>query len=134
MLSEGYVLKIEGDVAIVGVKRHSACDTCRAKCGGHCDKAETVETAVKNTLNAKVGDRVRLYSATSTVMGFAATVFLLPLIMAGVGFAVPYLLGGTTAVNSAVSVAAFFLSYLGIWLKHRNKKSWETIKMQEILE
>lgn len=134
MLSEGYVLRIEGEFATVGVKRHTACDTCRAQCGGHCDKASTVETVVKNTLGAKVGDRVRLYSGTATVMGFAATVFLLPIVMAGAGFAVPYLLGGSTAVNSVAAVAAFFLSYLGIWLKYRNKKSWETIKMQEILE
>ena len=134
MLSEGFVLKVEGEFAVVGVKRHTACDSCRAQCGGHCDKASTVETVVKNTLGAKVGDRVRLYSGTATAMGFAATVFLLPLIMAGIGFAIPHLLGGTTAVNASLSVAAFLLSYLGIWLKYRNKKSWETIKMQEILE
>ena len=134
MLSEGFVLKTDGEFATVGVKRQTACDSCRAKCGGHCDKAETVETVVRNTLNAKVGDRVILYSDTATVMTFAAIVFVLPLIMAGVGFAVPYLLGGKAWLNAVISVLAFVATYGIIWLKYRNKKSYDTIKMKEISE
>lgn len=134
MLSEGFVLKTDGEFATVGVKRHTACDSCRAQCGGHCDKAATVETVVRNTLGAEVGDRVILYSETQTVMRFAATVFILPLIAAALGYAVPYLLGGKTVLNAVISVVAFLLSYGGIWLKYRNKKSYETIKMKEISE
>lgn len=133
MLSEGFVLKIEGEYATVGVKRQTACDTCRANCGGHCDKASTVETVVKNTLGAKVGDRVTLYSKTSTVMGFAVTVFLLPLIFAVLGYAVSYLLGGSTAVNAVATVFAFILTYFVIWLVYGKRKSYETIIMHEIV-
>lgn len=133
MLSEGFVLKIEGEYATVGVKRQTACDTCRANCGGHCDKASTIETVVKNTLDAKVGDRVILYSKTSTVMGFAITVFLLPLLSAIVGYALSYMLGGTVAINAVVTVLAFVLTYFIIWLVHRNRKSYDTIKMHEIV-
>ena len=122
MINEGIVLKIEGDFAVVGVKRQSACDTCRAKCGGHCDKATTVETVVKNTLHAKVGDRVTLYSKTATVMGFAMTVFVLPIITAFLGFLLPYLLNFSNGVCAAFSALSFILTYFFIWLIYRNKK------------
>ena len=134
MVNEGIVLKVQGDFAVVGVKRQSACDTCRAKCGGHCDKATTVETTVKNTLNAKVGDRVKLYSKTSTVMRFAVTIFLLPLITAFLGFLFPYLLDLSKSVCVIFSVISFILTYFVIWLIYRNKKGYETIEMEEIIE
>lgn len=134
MLSEGFVLKTDGEFATVGVKRQTACDTCRAQCGGHCDKASTVETVVKNTLGAKVGDRVRLYSRTSTVMGYAMTVFVLPLVMAAIGYAIPYFLDGKVWLNATIAVLAFVLTYVLIWLKYGKKKSYETIELYEILE
>ncbi len=134
MLSEGFVLKVDGEFATVGVKRHTACDTCRANCGGHCDKTSTVETVVKNTLGAKPGDRVRLYSRTSTVMSFAIIVFVLPLIMAFAGYAVPQLLGGSIAINAIICVTSFILTYVIIWRIYGKRKSHETIEMYEILE
>lgn len=134
MLSEGTVLKTEGEYATIGVKRHTACDSCRAQCGGHCDKASTVETIVKNTLGAKVGDKVTLYSRTSMVMGFAMTVFMLPLVMAALGYAIPYLLGGTVGINAAIAVASFLLTYVIIWLVYGKRKSYDTIEMHEIVE
>ncbi len=134
MLSEGFVLKVDGEFATVGVKRHTACDTCRANCGGHCDKASTVETVVRNTLGAKQGDRVRLYSRTSTVMGFAVIVFILPLIAAIAGYIIPQLLGATVTVNAIVSAAFFLLTYVVIWRIYGKKNSYETIEMYEILE
>ena len=134
MLSEGIVLKVDGEYATVGVKRQTACDTCRAKCGGHCDKASTVETVVKNTLNAKAGDRVRLYSKTSTVMRFAITVFFLPIVTAFIGYALPYMLSASTAVCAVCAVAAFVLTYLVIWLIYGKKDSHDTIKMHSIIE
>lgn len=134
MYSEGIVLKVEGDLATIGVKRHTACDTCRAQCGGHCDKASTVETLVKNTLNAKVGDKVRLYSRTTTVLGFASLVFVLPIIITALGYAIAYLSGASTTTSGIIALLSFVITYLAIWLKYKNKKSYDTIKMYEILE
>lgn len=134
MISEGFVLKTDGEFATVGVKRQTACDSCRAQCGGHCDKASTVETVVKNTLGAKVGDKVRLYSSTATVMSFAIAVFIIPLITAALGYAVPYLLGASTGVSVILTFTAFILTYVAIWLIYRNRKSYDTIEMYDILE
>ncbi|MBE6651148.1 MAG: hypothetical protein E7613_07525 [Ruminococcaceae bacterium] len=135
MLSEGIVIKANGEFITVGVKRRTACDTCRADCkGGHCDKVETVETVVKNTLDAKVGDRVRLYTNTSTVMVFAMTVFMLPMIIAAACFAIPYFLGAGITASAIIATLGFVLSYALIWLIHRNRKSYDTIKLYDITE
>ena len=127
-------MKTEGEYATVGVKRHTACDTCRANCGGHCDKAETVETVVKNTLGAKVGDRVILYTSTSTVLKFAFEVFIMPIIAAIAGFVIPWLMKADTPICGIIATAAFLSSFVVIWLKYRHRKSWESIEMYEIAE
>ncbi len=132
MKSKGTVLRLDGDYAIVGVKRHTACDTCRAECGGHCDKAATVETKVKNILNAKVGDRVVLYTETSAVLGFASVVFLLPLILALIGYLVPLFLNLNSKISIILSVLFFFLSFLIVYLVWGKKEVNEKIVMSEI--
>lgn len=134
MYSEGFVLKTEGEYATVGVKRQTACDTCRAQCGGHCDKASTVETVVKNTLCAEVGDKVMLYTVTSTVMKFAFETFVMPIIMAIAGFVIPRLLNADVTLCGILSAVTFLMSFVIIWLKYRNRKSWENIEMYKILE
>lgn len=134
MLSEGFVLKVDKEFATVGVKRQTACDTCRAQCGGHCDKASTVETVVKNTLGARVGDRVRLYSRTSTVLGYAALIFIVPIVMAALGYLLGYLIRLSTPLCAVLALTAFFLTYAVITLVYKNRKSYETIEMYDIIE
>ncbi len=133
MLSEGFVLKIDGEFATVGVKRNTACDTCRANCGGHCDKASTVETVVKNTLNAQVGDRVRLYSRTSTVLTYALLVFIVPIIAAMLGYFIPDFLGADTVLSAIICIVAVAIYYCIIYLSFKNKKPYETIQMYDII-
>ena len=131
MESKGVVLKIEGDFAVIGVKRLSACDTCRAKCGGHCDKGETLEARVKNTLHAKCGDNVVLHTETSTVMGYALAVFLLPIALAIIGYIIPTLLDLKNL--SIISAGIFFLlSFLIIYLIWGKKDPSEKIVMVRI--
>lgn len=134
MLSEGTVLRVDGKFVTVGVKRHTACDTCRAQCGGHCDKADTLETTVENTMGAEVGDRVRLYTKTSTVLGYAMLVFILPLVFGILGYLIPYLLGAPTPVSAIVAAVTFLLTFVLIWVLYKDKKSYETIELYEITE
>lgn len=135
MLSEGIVIKKDGEFITVSVKRKTACDTCRAGCkGGHCDKVQDVETVVKNTLQAEIGDKVRLYTDTSTVMVFAMTVFMLPIVIAAIAYVIPYLLGAGITISAITATLGFVLSYVLIWLMHRNRKSYNTIKLYDITE
>ena len=132
MKSEGVVLRLIEGYAIVGVKRLSACDTCRAKCGGHCDKASTVETKVKNTLDARVGDTVVLSTDSQKVLLYAFSVFLLPIILAFIGYFTANALF-ESAVFSALSALTFFvLTFFVIWLIWGRKDTNTNITMTEI--
>lgn len=132
MKSEGVVIRLEGDFAIVGVKRLSACDTCRAKCGGHCDKASTVETKVTNRLGAKVGDLVVLFTDTGKVLLYAFLVFLLPIILSFSGYFVVYSVSQNVPVSATCGVILFALTFFVIWLIWGKKDTNENIKMIEI--
>ncbi len=132
MKSEGIVIRLEGDFAIVGVKRLSACDTCRAKCGGHCDKASTVETKVKNVLGASVGDSVVLFTHTRKVLLYAFAVFLLPLILAFSGYFAVNAVWQNTTLSAFCGVLLFALTFFVIWLIWGRKDSNSNIKMIEI--
>ncbi|MBQ7896998.1 MAG: SoxR reducing system RseC family protein [Clostridia bacterium] len=133
MKTKGTVLKIEGKYAIVGVKRHSACDTCRAQCGGHCDKASTVETKVLNSKGANVGDEVELYSKTSAVMGGALLVFILPLVMALIGYAIAYFLGARSIISALFSLIFFLSTFFIIWKIWGKKDKFTEIEMIRIV-
>ena len=86
MTKDGIVSKVENGIATVLIKTQNACDVCRAECGGHCDKARLEAIEVDNVLNAKVGDKVQIYSETKLVMTYAILVFVLP-IAAAIGTA-----------------------------------------------
>lgn len=132
MKSEGVVIRLDGDFAIVGVKRLSACDTCRAKCGGHCDKASTVETKVKNELKAKVGDPVVLFTDTKKVLLYAFLVFLLPIITALTGYFILNAVSQSTTLSAICGVVLFALTFFIIWLIWGRKDTNKNIKMIEI--
>jgi positive regulator of sigma E activity len=95
MKKKAYVEKIEGDTAVLKIKRECACQnnsSCSIKCFSFGE--EIITLAVKNGIGAKAGDFVEVESKTSSILLYAAVVFLLPLI---VGF-------------SAYFIAASFVS------------------------
>ena len=74
------------DEVTVEVVRKSACEMCEKS--GECHVCglisgnRNVSVTVKNTLGAKVGDRVELESSTISILSYAAAVFLLPIVIA----------------------------------------------------
>ena len=133
MKTQGIILKTDGEFAVIGVKRHSACDTCRAECGGHCDKASVVETKVKNTLGAKVGDTVEIYSKTSSVILASLLVFVLPLIMAIMGYIIPMMLDAKTIISALFSFIFFLFTFFVLWRIWGKKDKFTDIEMIRII-
>lgn len=91
------VIAVEGRFATVLCDRKSACEGCHKLAdGGECSvcslmgSGRSMETRAYNAVNAVVGDTVELETASSRVLGYAAMVFLLPVIMVILG----YLLSG----------------------------------------
>ena len=87
MTQNGVVTKLLDDGrAEVSVERGTAC-------GGRCDGCETciyastLRIAAENAVYAKPGDRVILESGTKGVVGAAALVYLLPVLLFFAGYA-----------------------------------------------
>ena len=120
----GVVTHTDENRATVSVSRKTACEGCAAKSedGGNCSgcitfaKNREMLTTAENTLGAKPGDRVIVETDSTTVIGYAAAVFLLPLVLGAAG----YFVGGLISVPAAyiASVigfaAAFIFLYFGL--------------------
>lgn len=95
MRQEGIVTAKDGAYAVVSVKRMSACDGCHKSDPGMQTAGESTchecsmfpvqtEFSVRayNVIDAEVGMRVEVECESSRVLGYAAAVFLLPLLLA----------------------------------------------------
>ena len=83
MIETGTIKKIDKrNVATVRFARKSACENCHM-----CFKPRNemfVELTVKNTLNAKVGDRVSISMGKDVVLISSFIVYILPIIFVGI--------------------------------------------------
>ena len=134
MTKEGIVSRVENGFATVLVKTHNACDACRAECGGHCDKAKLEKVTVENTLGAKLGDRVVLYSDTKTVMLWALLVFVVPIIISFAAVLLAYSRTSSPLALTVVGVAAFIGFFAVLRLAFKNKKESDVFQMTEIVK
>lgn len=126
------VKEIRGEDAILTVKRQSMCDGCHKEGGcGHC--SQVLEVTVKNTLGAEVGDKVEIETPGATVIGVAALVFLLPLLLSFLAFFLTELFGAATPYCYLAAVIAPLLCYLAISLTVRKSKVALKITMVAIL-
>ncbi len=141
MQTKATVIKTHQNRAVVEVERQAACDGChKNKDGGGCSicsltgASKKFEAIALNEIGAKAGDRVTVVTETERVLGYAALVFLLP-ILVGVAF---YFLAGlftsAEAWHYAALVFGFLLSFFFVWLYagHVAKKRCD-VKIVEIL-
>jgi len=114
MQKNAIVTDVHGNIAEVEVSRHSACSGCSQQESCHAcivlsDK-NALKTKAYDPIGVHVGDRVLVETESSTVIGYAATVFLLPLLLATVGYVVASLLSHQTFYEYVGALAGFFLS------------------------
>ena len=114
----GIVRALEGDFAMVEVSRKSACEGCHAAVDGECSACisfgnKSLSTRAENSIGAKVGDRVLLETSSKTVLLYAVSVFLFPLILGIVGYLIGNLFTVTTAYIGAV--LGFALAFVIVW-------------------
>lgn len=104
----GIVEKVEGDTAVIQIKRVAGCGGNCEACGGSCESAFHGLT-VKNTIQAKPGETVEILFKESESMKASLIIYLVPL----AGFLLGLLVGYLTKVGD---VASFFISVLGMTL------------------
>jgi sigma-E factor negative regulatory protein RseC len=106
----GQIVEVSGDKAKVLVRRHDVC----SKCGG-CGislsgKGENYMDAL-NTVNAAVGQTVRVTSDTGQVLKASFVVYIVPVLFLLAGIALGRQLGGEPA-GLITGVIFLLLSYL----------------------
>ncbi len=114
---------INETVAVVSVERRSACDGChKAEGDKGCSictllggKHETRARA-RNTAGAVEGDTVALESRTSRILGYAALVFLLPVILGLIGYLVGFYALSMGEWAIALAFGGIVVSFLPIWV------------------
>jgi sigma-E factor negative regulatory protein RseC len=110
--SEGIVLELRGEYALVMPTSHSGCDAA------HCCQGEGVQKVnveMVNTVNAVEGDKVIFVAKEANMLKAAFIVYVLPLIMIFIGAIAGNLVASnigsdTTTLSIIGGVLAFILS------------------------
>lgn len=101
---------IGNNIKEIEVSRETACEGCSQQGSCHAcimlgdsKKNRAMRTKAFDPLGAQVGDRVEVETESSTVIKYAAEVFLLPIILGAVG----YLLGESLGAKISESIGKF---------------------------
>ena len=123
MTQEAVVTKLlPNQMAEVAVARTTAC-------GGSCGSCEScifqgeIKTVARNLIDARPGQKVVIASKSSSVFGAAALVYVMPIVLFILGYALAYLLGASEGLCVAVSFAALILSGAILVFTQRHKKN-----------
>ena len=122
MTQTATVRKIIGDKAQIEVKRISACAHNCAECGGGCSeltKTGPVVALANNSVGARPGDKVLVESSTKQVLGFAAVVYLLPLVLFFTGYFLSAALGAVEGLAIGLGALCFVVSLVVVVLVDR---------------
>ena len=130
MKQKATVQELRGANALVSVRRASMCEGCEKNggCSGSCAAGEllgankTMTALARNPVGAVVGDTVEIESADHTVLGYAALVFLLPILLGALGYGIASVFGAGEGVCWLGALFGFALSFLLIVIIDRLKK------------
>ncbi len=119
----------DGARATVRVSRSSMCEGCERTdgCGKGCglsgivasDASKTATAEAVNDVGAKPGMLVEVESAPSRILGFAALVFVLPLLVCAGGYAAGARLFGSERAGILAALTGFVLTFVLIALADR---------------
>ncbi|MBO6039701.1 MAG: SoxR reducing system RseC family protein [Oscillospiraceae bacterium] len=122
MTQDAVVTKLLPDgMAEVAVARTTAC-------GGSCGSCEScifqgeIKTLARNLIDAVPGQRVVIASRSASVFGAAALVYIMPIVLFILGYALASLAGASEGVCVVVSFLALLLSaVILVWSQRKTK-------------
>lgn len=114
MTQNAVVTELTGEGwAQIEVHRFSACGHDCSQCGGGCaelTRTGPVRVLARNPVGAQPGDRVVVESASRSILGFAAVVYLLPLVLFFAGYLAAHALGAGEGAAIGTGGGCFALS------------------------
>ncbi len=117
------IIAVDGKYATVLCDRKSACEGCHKLAdGGECSvcslmgSGQSMETRAYNAAEAAVGDTVEIETASSRVLGYAAMVFLLPIVTVILGYMLSGLWTDVAAWRYLFCAILLALTFVGIRL------------------
>lgn len=110
MVEIGEVIKTEKGNATVSFERKTACDKC-GMCAFNKDDMK-VKLVLKNDVNAKVGDVVEVSMGDRFVLISAVIVYLIPLVLVGLGILVGTLCNLEDYIQIILAVVGLVLGFV----------------------
>ena len=127
MTQDAIVTKVlPNDMAEVAVARTTAC-------GGNCGSCEScifqseLKTIARNTIGARIGQKVVIESKSSKIYGAAILVYIMPLILFMAAYALAYVSGAGEGLCIAISFLGLALGAAIMVLSQRLKKNKDQI-------
>ncbi len=131
MKETGFVIKTDGNMAYVSVKRKSSCGDNCAMCKGVC-KAPEIKALADNKIGAQVGDFVIVEAETKNVLKCAFLVYLSPVLLMMTAYILSISFAENKIIAAVVSVLAFLIS--GVIVKIFDKKLAPKTYIRKILD
>ena len=130
MIQKAKVVSVSGDYAVVRVSRKTICEGCHntdsscSACFAFGDK--NAECKALNTPGARVGDTVTVKTESSHIIGYAALVFIVPIVIALAVYLLCESLGGGYPALWALGGFVLPFGLFCLILDRRSRKSPDT--------
>lgn len=130
MVQDAIVLKaLSNGLAEVLVERATACGDNCGSCGV-CKYASEIRTYAKNTLGASEGERVVIKTKSSDIIGAAFLIYIIPLAVLLIAYALAAMQGVAETTGIAVSFAAFFVCVAIVTVIQRKRAKKKQIEFE----
>ena len=141
MQTKAIVTEVHDTYAIVVTERTSACDGCHKAEEGGCSVCTLMSSDRKmsakasNEIGACVGDLVSVESDTGRMLFYAALIFVLPLIIGILAWAIVSSFTDSTPIQALGGFGGFLCCFLAVFLYSRSLKDRRCeIRITEILD
>lgn len=142
MRQRAIVTKTHGKNAEIEVTRSSMCEGCEKNdgCSHHCEISGLVKNSGKmktnaiNNIGAEVGDIVEVETESTKVIGYAALVFIMPIIFCLIFYYAAEALMHSQTASLISSAAGFIISFVIIIFIDKLKRNTPEIEIVNILK
>ncbi|MBE6707780.1 MAG: hypothetical protein E7578_00885 [Ruminococcaceae bacterium] len=132
MVQRAKVIGFKNGLAEIEVSRKAMCDGChKMQCSGKCAMSGIMSSGKKmtayaiNKADAEIGDSVEVSTSDKEVLGAAAAVFILPLIMGLICYVTTTLLGLSSDICIISAVVGFIIVFPFLRIFERKMKNNE---------